>query len=137
MNTFQTIVFSFLTILIVFFVIIVIEDIWHKSKYKNVKNISPSINIISEKPKKKLIEISYPDKNISLYDDKTTINNKGFINELMYKPNMNLSELNFENSLIKNNISLNSNTCVQEGDLPVGNINVEYLLTKNTTLLRE
>jgi hypothetical protein len=74
--------------------------------------------------------------NVNLYEDGNYIHNKGFVNELMYKPN-NAVDNNyvFENKLLVNNIPLNSPKCEFSTDLPIANINVNYMLHKDNTKL--
>jgi hypothetical protein len=64
------------------------------------------------------------------------IKNKGYVNDMMYKPDHDMSELRFENKLIENNEPLNDSICKTNSvDLPLSNINVNYLLKYNTSKL--
>lgn len=75
-------------------------------------------------------------KDIYLYEeDINYINNKGFINEIIYKPSLNTESLIFEDNKIISDIDLNDNSYAESQDLPIGNINVEYLLKNNTSKL--
>ena len=142
MNSFQTIILGFTTFLALFFIFIYFEDKWHKSRHNNdrvrcpPKNLQKQNNKNDSKKVKRLVDISVPDKNITLYDDKQFIDNKGFVNELMYKPEIKSTYIHDETIMIPNNIPLNE-TCKEEGDLPIANINVEYLLKKSTTKLEK
>lgn len=140
MNSFQSIILGFTTILALFFIFIYFEDKWYKSIRNNDRVRCPPKNSQKQKADsrkvKRLVDISVPDKNISLYDDKQFINNKGFVNELMYKPEIKSSYINDETIMIPNNIPLNEKH-KDESDLPIANINVEYLLNKSTTKLEK
>lgn len=75
--------------------------------------------------------------NVNLYEDGNYIHNKGFVNELMYKPNTEVdNNFVFENKLIDNNVPLNSPKCEFSTDLPIANINVNYMLHRNNTKLQ-
>jgi hypothetical protein len=63
------------------------------------------------------------------------VKNKGFVNETIYKPKMDDSQLLFETKLIENSVPLNDNACILSSDLPLGNIHVNYLINKNTSKL--
>ena len=74
--------------------------------------------------------------NAYLYKDGNYIHNKGFVNELMYKPNTRVDDnFIFENKLINNNMPLNSPKCEFSTDLPIANINVNYMLNRDSTKL--
>lgn len=63
------------------------------------------------------------------------VKNKGFVNETIYKPTMDSSQLEFDTKLIENTIPLNDNSCVLSSDLPLGNIHINYLINKSTSKL--
>jgi hypothetical protein len=74
--------------------------------------------------------------NANLYKNGNYIHNKGFVNELMYKPNTRVGDnFVFENKLIDNNMPLNSPKCEFSTDLPIANINVNYMLNRDSTKL--
>ena len=74
---------------------------------------------------------------IGLYNDNQVVKQKGFLNELMYKPQYNMSELQFENKLINNKMSMSNSECEDNPteNLPIANVNVHYLLQYNTAKL--
>lgn len=76
-------------------------------------------------------------QDIQLYDERDIIKNKGFLNDMIYKPKQDMSELKFENQLIENRMPLNHPMCHDElsTDLPLSNVNVNYLLKYNTAKL--
>jgi hypothetical protein len=75
--------------------------------------------------------------NANLYKDGNYISNKGFVNELMYKPNTGVDDnFVFENKLIDNKMPLNSPKCEFSTDLPIANINVNYMLHRDSTKLQ-
>ena len=69
-----------------------------------------------------------------LYDN-GYVKNKGFVDETMYKPDVDTSQLKFETKLIKNHIPMNDDRCTLSSDLPIGNIHVNYLINKNSSKL--
>jgi hypothetical protein len=73
---------------------------------------------------------------INTYDEKTNVKNKGFVNELMYRPNTEMYEYNFETNDYPNdrNVPLNP-TCDLSTDLPLPNVHISYLLQKNSARL--
>ncbi len=76
---------------------------------------------------------------INTYDETSTVNNKGFVNELMYKPNTELNEYKFETNDYPDDSSVRSvplnPTCELSTDLPLQNVHISYLLQKNTVRL--
>ena len=84
------------------------------------------------------------DSQVQMYEDNQYVNNKGFVNELMYKPK-NPLELDSEyedttlldpqDSDVLSVPSLNSPQCELSTDLPLANVNVAYLLDKKTSKL--
>lgn len=76
--------------------------------------------------------------NVNLYEDGNYIHNKGFVNELMYKPSTEVdNNFVFENKLLVNNMPLNSPKCEFSTDLPIANINVNYMLHRDNTKLTQ
>lgn len=96
----------------------------------------PPKNLIDHsKPIKKIsIEKKKPSETIALYDDNDKINNKGFVNELIYKPSMKSPK--YDTMLIENKMRLNDDSCKLSSDLPLGNINVNYMLQNNTSKIQ-
>jgi hypothetical protein len=72
---------------------------------------------------------------VTLYNDDQYVYNKGFINELIYKPDTKCG-LPYVTSMIDNSMPLNSPTCQLSSDLPIANINVNYFIDKDTVRLR-
>jgi hypothetical protein len=72
---------------------------------------------------------------VQLYDEDQYVYNKGFVNELMYKPETN-GTVPYAPAMIQNNMPLNPGVCTFSTDLPIANINVNYFLDKNTTRLK-
>lgn len=71
-----------------------------------------------------------PSQNISIYEDDTKIANKGFVNELIYKPANNKSYVDYgKNQITTPSIPLND-VCETQ-NLPIGNIHVSFLLDKS------
>ena len=82
-----------------------------------------------QKPKKKC-------QDMQLYEDNNIIRQRGFVNEMIYKPEHDISDLKFENKLIENNEVLNVPQCQKvSSDLPIANINVHYLMNHQTSKL--
>lgn len=80
----------------------------------------------------------HPDNNVSkvyTYNDNEFIDNDGFVNELMFKPKPNKLEFDDDNIPLTNDIPLNSPSCELSSDLPIANININYLLDKKTSKL--
>ena len=104
-------------------------------KTNKILNTNTNILPISIKETKQSPQIQ-KHKDIYLYEeDINYINNKGFINEIIYKPSLNNNSLIFEDNKIIPDIDLNDNSYAESQDLPIGNINVQYLLKNNTSKL--
>ena len=75
--------------------------------------------------------------NIKLYNENNIIYNNGFVNEIIYKPQQNLSELQFNNQLLDNNMFLNMSELQDDlqNNLPMKNINTYYLIKNNIDIL--
>ena len=72
----------------------------------------------------------------SMYKENQYISNKGFVNELIFKHPQYSDELSNNITTNFTDIPLNS-VCQTSADLPIANINVKYMLGKNTTMLRD
>lgn len=81
-------------------------------------------------------KVRCPPKELLLYDDSMGyVKNKGFLNEIIYKPEFDYSQLQFASGITKNTMPLNDNSCAYSKDLPIGNIHVSYLINKKSTKL--
>jgi hypothetical protein len=70
------------------------------------------------------------------YSDNQYVHNDGFVNELMYKPKGDILDLeDVPSSITDDDIPLNEASCELSSDLPIANINVNYLLDKKTSKL--
>ena len=75
------------------------------------------------------------DYDIRLYEETKKINNKGFVNELIYKPEQTTNEVHFVSGFTKNDVPLNMHDDeIIDTSLPIANINVNYLLQNSTKL---
>lgn len=75
-----------------------------------------------------------------LYKENQCVQNNGFVNELMFKYNTYTDDLKqTSNTITKDvpSVPLNPPNCQLSSDLPIANINVRYMLQKNTTMLRD
>ena len=94
---------------------------------------------VKKKAKIDSMPVTKPDNNTSkvqIYTDNEFIENDGFINELMFKPKPNKLEFDFDNDTHPViNIPLNSPSSELSSDLPIANININYLLDKKTSKL--
>lgn len=88
----------------------------------------PPHKAISSKPTKITLANNKKTHNISIYEDSSVINNKGFVNELMYKPTDHSTDYEFGfNEITNPSIPLND-VCEDTTNLPIRNINVNFLL---------
>lgn len=72
---------------------------------------------------------------IRMYEESKHIGNKGFVNELMFKPKENSSNFHFVSGITKNNVPLNiGDDEVVDTSLPVANVHIDYLLNKSSKL---
>lgn len=119
-------------ILFVLFILVIIFGIYF---FQDTNTQPTQITWQPKEVKKQILkeEPKASDK-IALYSDGATIKNKGFHNELIYKPSIHSSELHFENSLVKNNYPLNTEDD-EDPELPIANINVAYMIKNETTKL--
>ena len=95
---------------------------------------TPITNTVVVKPSTKASLI----QKHSLYSEDETKEKPqvGFVNELIYKPKNSMSEFSFETGVINNPISLNEFIdCEESTNLPLGNINVNYLVKNNLSKL--
>lgn len=70
------------------------------------------------------------------YSDNQYVHNDGFVNELMYKPKGDILDLeDVPSSITDDDIPLNEASCELSSDLPIANINVNYLIDKKTSKL--
>jgi hypothetical protein len=82
------------------------------------------------KPNPKKISLNrYPKTdNISIYDDNSNINNKGFVNELMFRPSDHEADYQlYFNEITTPSMPLNE-ICENTTNLPIGNVNIHFLL---------
>lgn len=88
-----------------------------------------------EAPEQNEIRVRCPPKHYAIVPD-AEIRNNGYVNELMYKP-VTEGSVNFQNILLETqpSLPLNGNGCKLSKDLPIGNINVEYLLQNKTSYI--
>ena len=89
----------------------------------------PKMPNTQNRPTKIVLSENKQSQNISVYEDNTKINNKGFVNELIYRPPNNQSYVDYG----KNNITTPSiplNDVCDTKNLPIGNIHVSFLLDK-------
>ncbi len=102
----------------------------YRDLLQNTYNYDTDMNISVKNNKK-------DNNNINLYQDEEHINNRGFINEVIYKPVSELKYINYEKYNISNDIRdiKDINEHEKSKDLPLGNINVHYLLKHNTSKL--
>jgi len=131
-----------LAIFIIVLFAFIIYDMYDISCYFSENGCSAPINenndVIPDKNYNihKEDKIRCPPASLNLYKDGRYIQNKGFVNELMYRPNNETNdEFVFETTLIKNDVPLNNPKCEFSTDLPIANINVNYMLKKDSTKL--
>lgn len=99
-----------------------------KPIYKEQHVVRCPRKVISSKPTKITLANNKKTHNISIYHDNSIINNKGFVNELMYKPPDRSTDYEFGfNEITSPSIPLND-ICEDTTNLPIGNINVKFLL---------
>jgi hypothetical protein len=122
-------------------IVIIIILAYHSTDYKGYETYPQDsqerynihkMRMVKDVQKKQLKNRCVPSE--ILYDN-SYVKNKGFINETMYKPDADTSQLKFENKLIENNIPVNDDRCILSTDLPLGNIHTSYLINKNSSKL--
>ena len=99
------------------------------------------VNIIENKHRvrcpPKVLDARKPplDYDIKLYEESNRIKNKGFENELIYKPEQSFDNVHFVSGITQNDVPLNMNDDeTTDTLLPIANINVCYLLNNSTKL---
>jgi hypothetical protein len=99
------------------------------------------VNVIEIKDKvrcpPKVLDARKPplDYDIKLYEESNHIKNKGFENELIYKPEQSFDNVHFVSGITKNDVPLNMDDDETiDSSLPIANINVCYLLNNSTKL---
>lgn len=120
---------DFLIIVACFSIIVLALSFHH---YCNIENLVEG-SVVSQNEKQHVQRVRCPPNDIALTQK---IQNTGYVNELMYKPET-LASSTIDNQfqpLIKNYHDLNS-TYDSSNDLPIGNINIVYMLNNNTTKL--
>lgn len=73
---------------------------------------------------------------INMHDETKRVMNKGFVNELMYKPSEKNEGIEYQSKLVEDEyktMSLHHKRTSK--DLPIANIDVRYLLANDTTML--
>jgi hypothetical protein len=81
-------------------------------------------------------KVRCPPQEMLLYDESIGyVRNKGFLNETIYRPEFDYSQLKFESGIMKNNVPLNEMSCAFSTDLPLGNIHTTYLINNNSAKL--
>lgn len=127
-----TIFFGFFIIIVLMFMSYLLIQDCKDCLYKNVRRPRIQNRCHPE------IDDYKPEKKITLFEEKTShITNKGFVNELIYKPKTKLDNVNIDIKLIDDkfkNIPLNQ-TCKTSTELPIANINIPYFLSENTSKL--
>ena len=132
-------------LLLLLLLIIVISFIFFFYQTENVNKIKTNKIKIRCPPTeiKNIIEVpsnicKKNNKDIEIYgEDICHIKNKGFVNELIYKPNVSSIYIDdyFNENNNQDNISLNDPSYIISQNIPIGNINVNYLLKYNTSKL--
>lgn len=108
-----------------------VNDLEHE-RHKDRVRCPPKMPKNTKKTKNSKIVLSdeKPSHNISMYQDDMNIKNKGFVNELMYRPVGNKSYVDYGNNKITvPSIPLNDVCDTQ--NLPIGNIHVSFLMDKS------
>ena len=108
-----------------------VNDLQHE-RHKDRVRCPPKMHMNTKKTKNSKIVLSNekPSHNISMYQDDMNIKNKGFVNELMYRPVGNKSSVDYGNNQITiPSIPLNDVCDTQ--NLPIGNIHVSFLMDKS------
>lgn len=131
-------IFNIITIFVILWIVAIIYFTYTHNTHSDYNHREdrvrcPPKNLIKHnKPVQKIyLEKKQPSETITLYDDNDKVNNKGFVNELIYKPTM--ESPRYDTMLIENTMQLNDSSCKLSSDLPLGNINVNYMLKNNTS----
>lgn len=110
-----------------------VNDLQHE-RHKDRVRCPPKMPINTNKhPKPKSSKIvlndQKPSLKISMYEDDMNINNKGFLNELIYRPPVGKTLVDYgENQITVPSIPLNDVCDTQ--NLPIGNIHISFLMDK-------
>jgi hypothetical protein len=114
--------------------------------YSNTSNHSYDSNVTKQNRCNPIIDeyskvyaTKHKDNNILLHKSSSHVRNKGFVNELIHKPESYTDEIEYQSSLIEEEYrtNLNDEDYKRSVDLPIANINVAYLLENNTTKLEK
>jgi hypothetical protein len=125
-------VFIIASIIVVIIIVLAYQQTYIVEEPKSTCKRKPLFDTCSPIKRK----VRCPPQEMLLYDENIGyVKNKGFLNEIIYKPDFDYSRLEFESGIMKNNVPLNDESCVFSTDLPIGNIHVTYLLNNNTTKL--
>lgn len=134
MNTYA-ILFGIIVVLAIAFYIMSSYSLYNsclendRPREKDRVRCPPKIPSAKNRPSEVVLKGNKPSQNISVYEDNTKIANKGFVNELMYRPANNKSYVDYgKNHITTPSIPLNDVCDTQ--NLPIGNIHVSFLLDK-------
>lgn len=108
-----------------------VNDLQHE-RHKDRVRCPPKMHMNTKKFKNSKIVLNdeKPSHNISMYQDDMNIKNKGFVNELMYRPVDNKSSVDYGNNQITVP-SIPLNDVCDNQNLPIGNIHVSFLMDKS------
>lgn len=87
-------------------------------------------NTNKNKPSKIVLDNQKPSYNISFYEDEMRIKNKGFVNELMYRPAAAKNDNNRGDGGGLTVPSIPLNDVCDTQNVPIANIHVSYLIDK-------
>lgn len=113
-------------------VIILLSFIFLFTVFYIVFSIPPT-----EVPKNEIRIRCPPKKILENIVQTSDITNTGYVNEIMYKPEVSTS-FQFQNNLLEGvpSIPLNGGACDKMSkNLPIGDINVEYLIKNNSSFI--
>lgn len=121
--------YIFFGFIIIFLILFFGTTSYHTEQNIVIKNRCPPTDIIL--PSNDVVK---QEANVvNLYNESEYIDNKGFVNELMYKPKFH-SSVEYDNIEIVP-LKANENVSTKSIDLPIANININYMLKNNTTKL--
>jgi len=108
-----------------------VNDLQHE-RHKDRVRCPPKMHMNTKKFQNSKIVLNdeKPSHNISMYHDDMNIKNKGFVNELMYRPVDNKSSVDYGNNQITVP-SIPLNDVCDNQNLPIGNIHVSFLMDKS------
>lgn len=129
----------FFIVIGIFFIFIVLSILYTEYDRKSYSEEPQHSNSIKVRCPPNSIKIRCPPNDIGtiLNEKNSQIKNKGYINELIYKPNTQY-QVEFNNYLLDGQepaMPLNENYDKMSKDLPIGNINVEYLTRYKTSYI--